>query len=180
MRDLERAPSEEHPPFEPSRMPILRPPAPRANWRFTGIALAALAALALLHVVTTRPVATASHTSPQGAVAGYLAAAGSGSQSRLAAYLAPAQRSRAGQMLNALRRDRVRLISPAVGPTSVQGRSAQVAVALEVCYRTSASQPYDCKLLEHEPLGLPAEIQCRFVDGRWYVSTLLEPQPLGG
>lgn len=180
MRDPEPAAPDQRPPVEPSRVPVLRLPAARANWRFTGLALGALLALALLHLVSSHPAAAASHSSPQGAVAGYLAAATADSAPRLATYLAPAERGRAAQMLAALKRDRVKLVSPSVGPTSVQGRSAQVEVALEVCYRTSNKKPYDCRLLEHEPLGLPAEIQCQFVNGRWYVSTLLEPQPLSG
>jgi hypothetical protein len=83
-------------------------------------------------------------------------------------------------MLSALRKDRVRLVSPSIGPTSVSGNSAQVEVALEVCYRAASRAPYTCELLSHEPLGLSSEIVCQEMDGRWYVATLLTPLPLTG
>lgn len=167
-------------PLEPSQIPVLRGPTPHANWRFTALALAGLAALAVLRLVATHPAPSPSHGSPQGAVAGYLAAVRSGSARQLERFLAPAQRSGAGNMLADLKRDRVRLVSPAIGAVSLQGSSAQVQVALEICYRAGAKDPYTCRLLVHEPLGLASEIVCRRVGGAWYVSTLLDPQPLGG
>ncbi|MGC8474330.1 MAG: hypothetical protein ACP5PW_08000, partial [Candidatus Dormibacteria bacterium] len=63
---------------------------------------------------------------------------------------------------------------------SVEGATAQVEVALEVCYRESSSAPYTCELLSHEPLGLSSEILCQELAGRWYVTTLLKPSPLTG
>jgi hypothetical protein len=167
-------------PVEPSQMPYLRPPTPRANWRFTGLALGGLGLLAVLRLVVSHPAPTPSHASPQAAVAGYIKAAAGDSQSALEEYLAPAERAKASQMLSSLRQDRVRLVSPAIGPASVQGTTAQVELALEVCYRASASVPYTCQLLSHEPLGLSSEIVCQELGGRWYVVTLLAPQPLTG
>jgi hypothetical protein len=167
-------------PVEPSQMPYLRPPTPRANWRFTGLALGGLGLLAVLRLVVSHPAPTPSHASPQAAVAGYIKAAASDSQSALEEYLAPAERAKASQMLSSLRQDQVRLVSPAIGPASVQGTTAQVEVALEVCYRSTSKSPYTCELLSHEPLGLSSEIVCQELGGRWYVVTLLAPQPLTG
>jgi hypothetical protein len=167
-------------PLQPSQLPVLRPPTPRANWRFTGLALGALGLLAILRLVVSHPEPSPSHLSPQAAVAGYIKAAAGNSQSSLEEYLAPAERAKASQMLSSLRQDRVRLVSPAIGPASVQGTTAQVELALEVCYRASASVPYTCELLSHDPLGLSSEIVCQELGGRWYVVTLLAPQPLTG
>ncbi len=167
-------------PVEPSQMPYLRPPTPRANWRFTGLALGGLGLLAVLRLVVSHPAPAPSHASPQAAVAGYLNAAVAGSQAGLESYLAPSDRQGAAAMLSALRADRVRLVSPSIGPTSVEGATAQVEVALEVCYRKSSSAPYTCELLSHEPLGLSSEILCQDLAGRWYVTTLLKPSPLTG
>ncbi|MDA8396001.1 MAG: hypothetical protein M0T72_12355 [Candidatus Dormibacteraeota bacterium] len=174
------------PPFEerrvlpvlPSQMPYLRPPTPRANWRFTGLALGGLGLLALLRLVVSHPAPTPSHVSPQAAVAGYLKAAAASSQAGLESYLAPKERPGAAAMLSALRRDRVRMVSPSIGPTSVEGATAQVEVALEVCYRRTSQAPYTCELLSHDPLGLSSEIVCQELAGRWYVTTLLKPLPL--
>ena len=176
------------PPFEerrelpvlPSQMPYLRPPTPRANWRFTGLALGGLGLLALLRLVVSHPAPTPSHVSPQAAVAGYLKAAAASSQTGLESYLAPKERPGAAAMLSALRRDRVRMVSPSIGPTSVEGATAQVEVALEVCYRRTSQAPYTCELLSHDPLGLSSEIVCQELAGRWYVTTLLKPLPLAG
>ncbi len=167
-------------PVQPSQMPYLRPPTPRANWRFTGLALGGLGLLAVLRLVVSHPAPAPSHASPQAAVAGYLKAAVAGSQAGLESYLAPRDRRGAAAMLSALRADRVRLVSPSIGPTSVQGATAQVEVALEVCYRKTPGAPYTCELLSHEPLGLSSEILCQDLAGRWYVTTLLKPSPLSG
>ncbi len=168
----------ERPVVEPSRMPVLRPPTPRANWRFTGLALGGLAVLAVLRLAVSHPSPAPSHLTPAAAVAGYLAATSRASESQLQSYLAPSVRDGAGPMLADLRRDRVRLVSPSIGVASQQGTTAQVEVALEICYRSSAKDPYTCDLLSHAPLGLPTEIGCQLINGRWYVNTLLEPQPL--
>ncbi len=167
-------------PVQPSQMPYLRPPTPRANWRFTGLAFGGLGLLAVLRLVVSHPAPTPSHVSPQAAVAGYLKAAAASSEAGLESYLAPQDRQGAAAMLAALRRDRVRLVSPSIGPTSVQGAAAQVEVALEVCYRRTSGAPYTCELLSHEPLGLSSEIVCQELAGRWYVTTLLKPSPLAG
>jgi len=159
-------------------LPTLAPPPRGANWRFTGIAVGALAVLILLKLVTTHPQPSPSHSSPAAAAVGYLAAIRSSNLRELEAYLPPSERDRAGAELRALGADNVLLVSPAVEGAVTQGTSATVNLTVEVCYRLTSRDHYSCQLLQRQPLGLPANLQSIEVAGQWYVSTLLEPQPL--
>ena len=160
-------------------MPVLGPPRRGANWRVTGLAAGILLILVLLRLVTSHPQPRPSHLSPSGAAVGYIDALRSGNLVSLESYLAPAQRQHAGQELAALRADHVLLVSPVVESAVGEGTSMTVAITVEVCYRRRTDRSYTCQLLEHQPLGLPSTLESVEVRGRWYISTLLYPQPLG-
>ncbi|MHB1499765.1 MAG: hypothetical protein ACYCYK_01115 [Candidatus Dormibacteria bacterium] len=165
-------------PDEPG-VPVLSPPRRGANWRVTGLAAGVLLVLVLLKVATSHPQPNASHASPAGAAVGYIDALRTANLTQLKAYLSPAERSQAGAELRTLQADHVLLVSPVVDGALGQGRSRTVAVTIEVCYRSRTDRPYSCRLLQHQPLGLPPNLQSVEVGGRWFISTLLEPQPLG-
>ncbi len=170
--------SEQEPLTAKPALPKLAPPPRGANWRFTGIAVAALAVLILLKLVTTHPQPSASHSTPAAAAVGYLAAVRSANLQQLESYLPPSERDKASAELRTLSADHVVLVSPAVQGAVFQGSSATVNLTVEVCYRRTSADHYSCQLLQRQPLGLPANLQSVEVGGRWYVSTLLEPEPL--
>jgi hypothetical protein len=170
----------EEKPSVPSRWPTLKLPERGSNRRVTYVAGAILLGLILLRVATAHPLPTPSHLTPEAAVVGYLDALGKSNLPSTKAYLAPSYRPKAAAMIRALRADHVRLVSPSVsGAVSVgNGKTVTVTATLEVCYRTSSAHPYNCQFLSREPLGLPSSLSAVYIQGRWYVSTLLKPTPL--
>jgi len=165
-------------PPPPPLPPSLAPPPRGGNWRITGLAAGLLGLLVVLRLVTSHPVPGPSHQTPQGAVAGYLTALRTTNLSTAEAYLAPTVRDQAAVMFRDLKADRVKLVAPAVGAVVGTGTTVTVEATLEVCYRTSSSAHYTCQLLDKQPLGLSSGFRCVYLKGRWYVATLLEPQPL--
>ena len=162
----------------PAAMPVLSPPRRGANWRVTGLAAGILLILVLLKLVTSHPQPRPSHLSPTGAAVGYIAALRSHNLASLQSYLAPAERGRAAEELASLRADHVLLVSPVVESAIGEGASMTVAITVEVCYRHRAARSYTCQLIQHEPLGLPSALQSVEVHKRWYISTVLDPEPL--
>jgi len=160
--------------------PSLAPPPRGGNWRLTGLAGGLLGLLVVLRLVTSHPVPGPSHQTPQGAIAGYLTALRASDLVGAEGYLAPAVRGQASAMFRALKADQVKLVAPAVGAVVGTGTTVTVEATLEVCYRRSTSVHYTCELLDKQPLGLNSGFQCVYIQGRWYVATLLEPQPLTG
>ena len=160
--------------------PRLAPPPRGASWRITGLAAGLLGLLVVLRIATSHPAPEPSHQTPQGAVAGYLTALRKSDLASVESYLAPSVRSQAPAMFRALKADRVDLVSPAVGAAVGTGTTVTVEVTLEICYRPSSTAHYTCELLDKQPLGLSPGFQCVYLKGRWYVTTLVEPQPLPG
>ena len=158
--------------------PMLSPPRRGANWRVTGLAAGILLILVLLKLVTSHPQPRPSHLSPSAAAVGYIDALRSGNLVSLQSYLAPSQRRYAVQELQALRADHVLLVSPVVESAIGEGGSMTVAITVEVCYRRQTNRSYTCQLIQHQPLGLPSALESVRIGGRWYISTLLDPQPL--
>jgi hypothetical protein len=148
----------------------------------TYIAGALLLGLILLKIATAHPLPAPSHLTPEAAVVGYLDALGKSDLSATRAYLAPNVRPQAAAMIRALKADHVRLLSPAVsGAVSVgNGKTVTVTATVEVCYRSNTAKPFVCDFLSRQPLGLPPSLNSVYIQGRWYVSTLLEPTPLSG
>ncbi|MHB8325149.1 MAG: hypothetical protein ACYDHB_12150 [Candidatus Dormibacteria bacterium] len=162
----------------PPDLPRLAPPPRGSAWRMTGLAGGLLGLLVVLRVATAHPVPSPSHQTPQGAVAGYLAALLKSDLKGTEAYLAPSVRGQAPVMFRDLKADGVRLVSPAVGAVAGTGTTVTVEAALEVCYRRRSGAHYTCELLAKQPLGLSPNFQCVYRGRRWYVTTLLEPQRL--
>ncbi len=162
----------------PPTPPSLAPPPRGGNWRITGLAAGLLGLLVVLRLVTSHPVPGPSQQTPQGAVVGYLTALRTSDLAGAERYLSPTVRSQASAMFRALKADRVKLVAPAVGAVVGTGSTVTVEATLEVCYRSSSSAHYTCELLDKQPLGLNSGFQCVYIKGRWYVATLLEPQPL--
>lgn len=166
-------------PLPEPREPVLRPPTRGANWRLTGLVLGILLALVVVKLAINHPQPNASHASPAAAAVGYIDALRSGSLSSVEAYLAPAERAQAPAELAALKADHMLLVSPVIEGSLGEGRDVTVDLTVEVCYRRESKDPYTCRVLQHEPLGLPSTLQSIQVGKLWYISTVLEPEPLG-
>ncbi len=157
---------------------MLRPPTRGANWRLTGLVLGILLALIVVKLAINHPQPKASHASPAAAAVGYIDALRSDSLSGVQSYLAPAERPQAGAELAALRSDHMLLVSPVIEGSLGDGRDVTVDLTVEVCYRRESKDPYTCRLLQHEPLGLPSTLESVQVGKLWYISTVLRPEPL--
>lgn len=162
-------------PQAPTPAPPLRPISRRSQNRVTLYIAGALALLVLVRVFQSHPLPQPSHQTPAAAVAGYLLGLERHNLGEVRSYLAPNQRSRAGGLLAALSHQRALITAPALAQIVQNQRTATVAISLQLCYRPPGHRHYLCGPLAHSPLGLPVQISCLKVGGRWYATTLFKP-----
>ncbi len=158
----------------PNLAPI-RPISRRSQRQITFAIAGLLLLLIGIRVLSTHPLPAPSHATAEGAVAGYLGGIEHLDAARIEAYLSPSLRGRTQEMVTSLRRERVALEAPTISAALLNGSRATVSVSANVCYQPGKRQSYTCQSLGHAPLGLPAEIVCRELGGKWYATTLFKP-----
>ncbi|HEY6537647.1 MAG TPA: hypothetical protein VI138_01235 [Candidatus Dormibacteraeota bacterium] len=156
-------------------LPVLRPSSGRGERRFALILGGALLLFIVVQVFHSHPLPRPSHSSASAAVAGYLEGLQHKDVGEVRTYLAPAEKRQAASLLRGLASDHAFVTAPAESFVSQGKRSAQVTIVLQVCAPEKGFHTAVCNPIDHEPLGLPNQLDCVKVGGAWYVSTLLKP-----
>lgn len=108
-------------------------------------------------------------------MAGYLAGIERHNLRQVESYLAPSERAGAESVLQAFATQRAYISGPVASGLSQSATRATVALSVEVCSPLPGSRIFSCESVDREPLGLPRQMSCIKVDGKWYVTTLFKP-----
>lgn len=148
----------------------------RGQRRFTLLLGGLVIVLILIQVLGSHPLPPPSHRTAEGAVAGYLEGVEHTHLEEVRQYLAPSQRTKAAELLQAFASQRAYITAPQVGYSSLGKTTAEINISAEVCSPRSGTRIYSCTSVGRSPLGLPSQLKCVKLNGDWYVTTLFKPQ----